>query len=101
MPVFAIVAPQGCSILSCVSVIGQAVCIAGAIASGNIAALLGCASKKKVSLTHVFPSLESAPWLTIDIYIYSSAIVLIASMLLEDSCVRMVFVKGSLASFQS
>ena len=47
--VFAIIAPQGCSILSCVSVIGQAVCIAGAIASGNVAALLGCASKKKVS----------------------------------------------------
>ncbi|KAK4214626.1 hypothetical protein QBC37DRAFT_399487 [Rhypophila decipiens] len=45
--VFAIVAPPGCSILSCVKVIGQAVCIVGAISTGNVAALLACGASKK------------------------------------------------------
>ena len=45
--VFAIVAPPGCSILSCVKVIGQAVCIVGAISTANVPALLACGASKK------------------------------------------------------
>ncbi|KAM7196292.1 hypothetical protein V8F20_007132 [Naviculisporaceae sp. PSN 640] len=45
--VFSFVAPPGCSILSCVKVIGQAVCIVGAISTANVAALLACGASKK------------------------------------------------------
>jgi hypothetical protein len=47
--VFAFAAPAGCSILSCIDVISQAVCIAEAIDDENWQGIFKCAKKKEVS----------------------------------------------------
>jgi hypothetical protein len=46
--VFAFAAPAGCSILSCIDVIGQAVCIAEAIDDEDWQGILKCAKRKEV-----------------------------------------------------
>ncbi|KAG7284448.1 hypothetical protein NEMBOFW57_010821 [Staphylotrichum longicolle] len=61
--VFAFAAPAGCSILSCIDVISQAVCIAEAIDDENWQGIFKCAKKKEVSQLisreriHVLPHL--------------------------------------------
>lgn len=48
VPVFAFAVPAGCSILSCINVIGEAVCIAEAIEDEDWKNIFGCAKKKEV-----------------------------------------------------
>ncbi|KAK3936828.1 hypothetical protein QBC46DRAFT_320809 [Diplogelasinospora grovesii] len=46
--VFSFAPDSSCSVLSCINVIGQAVCIANAIAADDKTAILGCAKKKEL-----------------------------------------------------
>ncbi|KAK5655299.1 hypothetical protein OQA88_5866 [Cercophora sp. LCS_1] len=46
--VFSFQAPASCKILSCIDVIGQAVCIVNAIDDGDYKGILKCAKKKEL-----------------------------------------------------
>ncbi|KAK4153455.1 hypothetical protein C8A00DRAFT_15340 [Chaetomidium leptoderma] len=46
--VFSFAAPAGCSILSCINVIGEAICIADAIDEDNWQGIFKCAKKKEI-----------------------------------------------------
>ncbi len=55
--VFAFAIPAGCSILSCINVIGEAVCIADAIEQEDWKNIFKCAKKKEVSHSYRFSPL--------------------------------------------
>lgn len=53
--VFAFAVPAGCSILSCINVIGEAVCIAEAIDDEDWKGIFSCAKQKEVRTFPPFP----------------------------------------------
>ncbi len=87
--VFSFATPASCSILSCINVIAEAVCIADAIEEDKWKDIFTCAKQKEVCITcsslfHLDTLLYSAGWLAL--FLYSLPARLLSNCLPEERC---------------